>query len=288
MKKQVIYKTRGHRADIGPIELYRLLSNNYVDHVGHFVFLDYAPPFVHKNKMVVNDDMAHPHRGIATLTYVLNGEEEHFDSRGNHVTVHSGGTLWMKAGNGIIHNGTINADSKSDGKLNHSFQFWINLPAINKKENPEIMALQANELPIVHLEDQAGSLKVVVGEYGGKASRIPTYAKQYLYHIRLSEGKRFIFSAEEGLEYAVFLPAQDIHINDNTYHAGDLIGFDNKEGNIEFVNNLETEAEFILFGGEKYIEPYVAQGPYVMNTREEIKEAHKDYMSGKYGKIIYN
>ena len=70
MKKQVIYKTRGHRADIGPIELYRLLSNNYVDHVGHFVFLDYAPPFVHKNKMVVNDDMAHPHRGIATLTYV--------------------------------------------------------------------------------------------------------------------------------------------------------------------------------------------------------------------------
>jgi redox-sensitive bicupin YhaK (pirin superfamily) len=288
MKKQVVYKTRGHRADIGPIEIYRLISNKHVDHIGHFVFLDYIPPFVHKTPMKVSDDFAHPHRGIATLSYILTGEEEHFDSIGNYEKIHSGDVLWMKSGNGIVHNGTVNPDSKIGGKLMHGFQFWINLPAKHKKENPEIMALQSEELPLLQLPDNAGTLKVVIGEDAGQASKIPTYAKQYLYHIKINTGKTLTLPTEGGLEYAAFLPQHDLTINDTKYHSGDLVGFDDKEGDIEFINHSEYEIEFILFGGEKYTEPYVAHGPYVMNTRTEIQEAHNDYMSGKYGKIKYS
>ncbi len=288
MKKQVVYKTRRHRADIGPIEIYRLISNKHVDHIGHFVFLDYIPPFVHKTPMKVSDDFAHPHRGIATLSYILTGEEEHFDSIGNYEKIHSGDVLWMKSGNGIVHNGTVNPDSKIGGKLMHGFQFWINLPAKHKKENPEIMALQSEALPLLQLPDNAGTLKVVVGEVAGLASKIPTYAKQYLYHIKINTGKTLTLPTEGGLEYAAFLPQHDLTINDTKYHSGDLVGFDDKEGDIEFINHSEYEIEFILFGGEKYTEPYVAHGPYVMNTRAEIQEAHNDYMSGKYGKIKYS
>lgn len=288
MKKQVAYKTRGHRADIGPIQIYRLISNNYADHIGHFVFLDYIPPFVHKTPMKVSDDFAHPHRGIATLSYILTGEEEHFDSIGNYKKLHSGDVLWMKSGNGIVHNGTVNPDSNIGGKLIHGFQFWINLPAKHKKENPEIMALQSKELPLLTLPENAGTLKVVVGEYAGQSSKIPTYAKQYLYHIKINAGKTFTLPTQDGLEYAAFLPQHDLTINDTKHHAGDLVGFDDKGGDIEFVNNMDYEVEFILFGGEKYTEPYVAHGPYVMNTRAEIQEAHNDYMSGKYGKVIYS
>lgn len=287
MKKQVIYQTRGYRADIGPIEIYRLVSNNYVGHVGHFVFLDYIPPFMLPQRQL-NPDGAHPHRGIATLTYSLNGEFEHFDSRGHRGTIHSGGVQWMKAGNGIIHNEAPGPDSKTGGKLMHGFQFWTNLPAVEKKKNPEYMALQSEELPLLPLADNAGTLKVVVGEYDGQASKIPTYAKQYLYHIRLNAGKKWIFSTENGLEYATFLPQHDLVINDKGYHQGDLIGFDDKGGDIVFSNNSEVEAEFIVFGGEKYTEPFVAYGPFVMSTKEEIKEAHNDYMSGKYGKMVYH
>lgn len=287
MKKQVLYKTRGHRADIGPIEIHRLVSNNYVSHVGHFVFLDYISPFMLPAKQI-NTDAAHPHRGIATLTYILNGEAEHYDSRGHRGTVYSGGVQWMKAGNGIIHNEAIGPDTKTSGKLMHGFQFWMNLPAEEKKKNPDYMALQTEDLPLLQLDNNAGTLKVVVGEYGRQASKIPTYANQYLYHIRLNPGSKFIFSTENNLEYAAFLPQSDLVINDKEYHLGDLIGFDDKGGEIEFKNNIESEAEFILFGGEKYTEPFVAHGPFVMSTREEIQIAHDDYMNGKYGKVIYS
>lgn len=287
MRKEVIYKTRGHRSDIGPIEIYRLVSNNYVSHVGHFVFLDYIPPFMLPAKRL-NPDAAHPHRGIATITYSLSGELDHFDSKGHRGTIHSGGVQWMKAGNGIIHNEAPGPDTKTGGKLMHGFQFWVNLPAKIKKEKPEYMALQAEELPLLQLNDNAGTLKVIVGEYGGQVSKIPAYSKQYLYHIRLNAGKHFTMPTVDGLEYAIFLPQHDITINGKDYYMGDLIGFDNKGGVIEITNNIEADADIILFGGEKYTEPFVAQGPFVMNTQEEIQEAHNDYMGGKYGTISYN
>lgn len=287
MKKHAVYKTRGHRADIGSIEIYRLVSNNYASHVGHFVFLDYIPPFMLPGKHF-NPDAAHPHRGIATITYILNGEAEHFDSRGHRGTVHSGGVQWMKAGNGIIHNEVIGPDTRTGGKLLHGFQFWMNLPAEEKKKNPEYMALQAEELPLIQLADNAGTLKVVVGEYSGQTSRITTYTRQYLYHIQLNAGSKFIFPTENRLEYAVFLPQHNMIINDKEYNSDDLIGFDDHSGDIEFSNNSESEAEFILFGGEKYTEPFVAHGPFVMSTRAEIQMAHEDYMNGRYGKVIYS
>lgn len=286
MEKQIIYKTRGQRADIGPVEIYRLVSNNYVSHVGHFVFLDYIPPFMLAERRF-NPDAAHPHRGIATLTYSLNGEVEHYDSRGHLGTVHSGGVQWMKAGNGIIHNEVIGPDTKTGGKLMHGFQFWMNLPSREKRGNPDYLALQAENLPLIPLKNNAGTLKVVVGEYEGRQSEVPTYAQQYLYHITLNAGKTFSLSTFDQLEYAVFLPQHNVVINGNEYYHGDLIGFDDRVGDIVFSNQLEIAAELILFGGEKYTEPFVAQGPFVMNTREEIQQAYDDYLMGKYGTINY-
>ena len=288
MKKKIIYKINGHRADIGPFKITRLVSNSYVDHVGHFVFLDHIHPTELLEKRL-NPDAAHPHRGIATLTYVLSGEAEHFDSRQHKAIVHSGGVQWMNAGNGIIHNESVGPDTKKAGdKTLHGFQFWINLPSEQKKKNPSYMAIQSNELPLLPIENDAGTLKVVVGEYKGHASKIPLYSKLYLYHIHLKPGKQFTLSAQGGDEYACFPIQQPITINDELCEAGCLIGFDDNTGEIEFTNKLDKEVEFIVFGGEKYTEPYVAYGPFVMNTKQEIEQAYADYQSGKYGKMIYS
>src|SRR4051812_46941669 len=103
--RKISYKTRGHRADIGPYIIYRMVSNNYVETVGPFIFLDHIVPVKHspdEKRNVVNGTGAHPHRGIATLTYLINGEADHNDSKGHHALVRSGGAQWMKAGNGII------------------------------------------------------------------------------------------------------------------------------------------------------------------------------------------
>ena len=79
----------------------------------------------------------------------------------------------------------------------HGFQFWMNLPAKIKSENPEYLALQADELPLIKLGDNAGSIKVVDGEYEGQSSSIPTYSKQFLFHIRLNGGKQFTLPTDK-------------------------------------------------------------------------------------------
>ncbi len=287
LKKQITFSEKGHRSSVAGTTIFHYLPNPHTYHVGHFIFLDYIPPFTRKEKMLPNTGFAHPHRGIATITYILNGEAEHYDSRGHRAKVHSGGVQWMKAGNGIIHDETMNADSKTTNPLNHGFQFWVNLPAKIKKENPDYMAIQSEELPLIPIENNGGWLKVVVGEYNGFQSNIPTYAKQYLYHIHLKKGKQFQFATENGLDYALFNLQHAVIVNEKEVHAGNLIGFDDKNGIIEIVNNSGSNADVLLFGGEKYTEPFVAYGPFVMSTEEEIRIAYADYQNGKYGKIIY-
>jgi redox-sensitive bicupin YhaK (pirin superfamily) len=135
MKKGTSFSTQGQRADIGDLTINRILPNRYADAVGPFVFLDHIVPKLQPADMDSGTG-AHPHRGIATLSYIIEGEDEHFDSAGNYAKVHSGGVQWMKAGNGIVHDETLNVDSHTDTNRTHAFQFWINLPAKNKAEKP--------------------------------------------------------------------------------------------------------------------------------------------------------
>jgi redox-sensitive bicupin YhaK (pirin superfamily) len=289
MKKLISFSAQGHRADIGDIIIYRILPNRYANAVGPFVFLDHVAPVKHppgKPRMKEGTG-AHPHRGIATLTYVLSGEGEHFDSRGNHAKVFSGGIQWMKAGNGIIHDETMNPDSRTGDPYIHGFQFWINLPSKVKKEDPEYLSVNANEIPVMQLSENGGWLKVIVGQYDNLVAKIPNYSRQYLYHIHLNEGKQFSLPTETGLEYAVFLPQHKVTINDTAFDAGDFIEFDRNEGIIEIINTSASAADIILFGGENYAEPIVAHGPFVMNTVQEISAAYNDFHSGKYGEIAY-
>lgn len=284
MKKKISFSAKGNRADVGPITINRILPNRYANKVGPFVFLDHVAPVIkeaiHKNGMG-----AHPHRGIATLTYVMQGEEEHFDSAGNYAKIHSGGIQWMKAGNGIIHDGNMNYDTQTDSKLIHGFQFWINLPSKNKAEKPAHLAIQANEVPQKTLPNESGWLKVVVGSYEELSSKIPNYSEQFLYHIQLEAGKQFSISMAEEIEVAAFLPTQNVTLNDTGFDAGEFVEFDRNAGEIEIKNTAGTAIDILLFGGEEYKERVVAEGPFVMNTQAEIAEAYIDFHAGKYGEM---
>lgn len=289
MLKQISFSSQGQRADIGHHKIYRILPNRYADAVGPFVFLDYIPPASPPEDKTAQKSGtgAHPHRGIATLTYLLSGEAEHFDSRGHHAKVSSGGAQWMKAGNGIVHDENVNPDSTTNEGLIHGFQFWINLPAKIKAETPEYLPLPADSIPKLELDDQSGWVKVIVGEYKTLKSNIPNYNKQFLFHLRLNPGKVFVLETEKGLEYAAFLPSNEALINTTRFEANEFIEFDRENGSIEVLNEGPAAIDVILFGGEHYPEPIVAKGPFVMNSELEIAEAYRDYYSGKYGEIEY-
>jgi redox-sensitive bicupin YhaK (pirin superfamily) len=284
MKKKSSFSTQGQRADIGDLVIYRMLANRYADAVGPFVFLDHIVPRI-QTKINKEGTGAHPHRGIATLTYILHGEDEHFDSAGNYARVHSGGVQWMNAGNGILHDETLNYDSKTDSKLVHALQFWINLPSNIKAEKPAYLAIQSDEVPYKRLENDGGWIKVIVGNYEDLASKIPNYSEQFLYHIHIEAGKNFTIFIDEKIEVAAFLPSKNTMLNDTEFQAGDFIEFDRSAGEIVIENKLEEATDIMLFGGESYTEPIVAEGPFVMNSSSEIADAYRDFYAGEYGKI---
>ena len=115
-----------------------------------------------------------------------------------------------------------------------------------------------------------------------------SFALKYLtipnssYHIRLEPGKSFTISMGEKVEVAAFLPAL---LNGVEFQAGEFVEFDRNASEITIENNLAKATDILLFGGEHYSEPIVAEGPFVMNSQAEIGEAYRDYFAGKYGEI---
>ena len=287
MKKKTSFTTKGNSAAVGPLSIQRMLPNRYANKVGPFVFLDYIAPVV-KETITQNGIGAHPHRGIATLTYILQGEVEHFDSAGNEAIIRSGGAQWMKAGNGIIHDENLNYDSQTESKFIQGFQFWINLPAKNKAEKPAHIAIQASEVPQKTLPNNDGRIKIIVGNYQELSSKIPNYAEQFLYHIQLKAGKEFTIEMADNIEVAAFLPMQNVTLNDTEFQKGEFVEFDRIAGEIEIKNTSPTTIDILLFGGEEYTEPMVAEGPFVMNSQAEIANAYRDFYTGKYGEIKIN
>lgn len=284
MKKQTSFSSQGQRADIGPLQIQRILPNRYADAVGPFVFLDYVAPAI-KETITKNGMGAHPHRGIATLTYILQGEVEHFDSAGNTGKIYSGGMQWMKAGNGIIHDENFNYDSQTDSKYIQGFQFWLNLPAKNKAEKPAHIAIQATEVPQKEIADKGCWIKVLIGNYEELLSKIPNYSEQFLYHVHIGANKSFSIKFENKIEVAAFLPTHNTTINDTEFRKGDFVEFDRNEGEIEIKNTSNVAIDILFFGGETYTESIIAEGPFVMNTEAEIADAYRDFFAGKYGEI---
>lgn len=286
MQKKISFSNTAHSSSVGGAPISRFLPNRSTQAVGPFILLDQAGPMKIKNGESGGTG-SHPHRGIATLTYAITGEIEHFDSLGNHALVSSGGVQWMNSGNGIVHDERSKASGDSNQKELYAFQFWINLPSKIKAEKPEYLPVQAEEVPEKQLAEEAGFVRVIVGSYQELSSKIPTYSKQFLFHIVLNSGKKFSMDFSQKLEVAAVLPTASAIINAESFLPGELIAFDKEAGVVEIENLSDETMDILLFGGEKYREPMVSQGPFVMNSREDVALAYKDYTNGKYGEIQY-
>ncbi|MBC7829748.1 MAG: pirin family protein [Chitinophagaceae bacterium] len=289
MNKQIVFTGTGHKHQILGMQISNFLPNKHTQAIGHFVFLDYNPAKVYKPQKPRAPDgsFAHPHRGIATFTYVTHGEFEHYDSMGHHETVAEGGAQWMKAGNGIVHDEDFSQSFQQRGGMGGGLQFWINLPADVKKEDPEYMPLQATDFHKIMLPGDAGFLKILIGTYEDKTSKVKTYADQLMYHLQLNPGKEFLLNANSNFDYAAFTITGNLRIINTEFSEGNLIVFGGEGDAIKLENHSSQPADIILFGGEPYTENIVAQGPFVMNSRQEIAEAYVDYKAGRYGTIKY-
>ncbi len=288
IKQKIRFSLQGQSAQLGEIEVQRVLPNEFARAIGPFVFIEhflsYKAPLNGLHKGIV-DNRSNPCRGIATLTYILAGEVEHWDSIGNHVKLNSGGVHWTNAGKGIVYHEAVMPELQVYHPDVSVVRFWVNLPSKEKSGKPDYFSLQSNNIPKKELEGIAGWIRILTGEYGNAMANIPCCSKEFLYHIHLEAEKQFSITTDQTIEYAVFLPSDKAVVNDTEFQAGKLIAFTSDGEIIEINNSSETAIDIMLFGGRPYNEPIISDGFFVMNTPHEITQAYNDYYDGKYGQI---
>ena len=293
MKKVIAFKYEGQPEQVGFVPIIRSLPNRYIDTIGHFTLLDQMPyrdfPTDELNDAVesMKGNFAHPHRGIATFSYLINGSLTHYDSAGHKGTIHDGGIQWMKAGNGIIHDEHMIPSTDEDTTPQFGMQIWINLPARIKAENPEYMAIQGEDVPEVILSDDRGKVRVLIGELENKVSQIPTYSELFLYHLILNPGQSHSLTIDRDHESALAVVRGKATVNSESLTQSEMVIFGDKDEEIHIENTSETPIDVLIMGGEPYTEPIEFGGPFVMNSRQEVVQAYADYNAGKYGTIEY-
>jgi len=222
---------------------------------------------------------AHPHRGFETVTYLIDGHMLHEDHLGNRGDLKSGGVQWMTAGRGIVHS---EMPQQERGRM-RGFQLWINLPAREKMKPAGYRDLQPEEIPAVPLAE-GGRAKVIAGALaqGGKAipGPIQGLSTEALYlDVELPAGARFSQPIPPAHNAFVYPFEGSVTIGGRTLaaHSAGVLG----PGERLEATAGEQGARFLLLAGRPLGEPVVQYGPFVMNTREEIEQAIRDYQSGE-------
>jgi len=220
----------------------------------------------------------HPHRGIETITYVLAGTVEHGDSMGNRGVIGAGDVQWMTAGSGIIHQEMPKGDAV--GRM-HGFQLWANLPASLKMTAPRYQEVKAADIPEVN-EVNGVNVRIVCGEYGGVKGPVSSIAAEPVYlDVYVPPGLQKIIAVDSLRNAFAYVFAGEGKFGDSSgVENRSLICFG--DGDEVAVQAGGDGIRFLLVSGRPLREPVAWQGPIVMNTREELRQAFEELDTGTF------
>ncbi len=221
----------------------------------------------------------HPHRGIETVTYMLEGEFEHEDSTGAKGRMSSGDVQWMKTGSGIIHS---EMPAMSGGRL-HGFQLWINMPAKLKMSKPDYIYIDSDKMSIYKDEDM--KVKVIAGKFKNAEGPVKGHNVEPVYFdVNLNKEKEFNFKLPLTHNTFVYLINGEIKISNGNHEnvkGSTLILLTKGE---ELKIRAKTDTKFLVISGKPINEEIARGGPFVMNTKSEILQAVQDYHNGTFVK----
>ncbi len=232
----------------------------------------------------------HPHRGIETVTYLLEGKVEHEDSEGNRGTIYPDELQWMTAGSGIYHQEMPRPIDKKDGtayiRLNRDsvfgFQLWVNLPSGLKMSTPTYRSVKPQNVAAVDL-DSGGSVKVIAGkyrQYEGALSFSSPVNPLYM-DVKLEPGSEFKLGSLQGFTTIIYPFMGSGYVNGarfESYRAYVL----SKDGDELNVKAGELGSRFLLFAGRPIQEPIAWYGPIVMNTQDQLEQAFMELRNGNF------
>lgn len=249
-----------------------------------FLLLDHAGPAIFEPTNGKRGVGSHPHRGFETVTIVYSGEVAHRDSTGGGGLIGPGDVQWMTAGAGILHEEFHGeAFARSGGALEMA-QLWVNLPAEAKTTPPRYQAITNASIPAVDLADQAGSLRVIAGEFEGHEGPANTFTPLDVWDVRLKAGATVSLPLREGWVSALAVLRGTLLVNgEKIARESQLVALERAGSGVTIEANRDTIV--LVLAGAPIDEPLVGYGPFVMNSEAEIKQAIDDFNTGRFGQI---
>jgi quercetin 2,3-dioxygenase len=215
----------------------------------------------------------HPHRGMQTVTLVLEGAIEHRDHTGAHGVLHPGDVQWMTAGHGVLH-----SEMPYGGTTAHTLQLWLNLPARMKMIPARYQDQRLADVPVRAIE--GGEVRVYAGRSGAVTHPHGSDWPMRLLEIRMKKGARLTQEVEPKDRGFVYVLEACAQVGGQMLGKGQVGWFEPGEGE-ELAIEAAEDFRALLFAGEPIEEPVVAYGPFVMSTRQEIVQAFEDYQAGE-------
>lgn len=272
--------------DMGGIMVKQALPTNSVSQVDPFLLLHHGSfKFTDRSPAIHQGIGPHPHRGFTPVTFVIEGEVHHRDSRGNNQVAQKGEVQWMHAGAGIIHSERPSQELAERKGRQEVIQLWINSPADKKMIVPKYQYIAKENIPMFFSGDKKISNKLIAGEYNGLYGKIRTESDLLIIWSNANAGGSQSFEMPQGFNAMLYVVRGDLRITGfGKVEGQNLVVLEELGESIEV--SAEMETEFLILTGAPINEKVVQQGPFVMNTETQIMEAMRDYQMGKMGVLI--
>ena len=242
--------------------------------VGPFVFFDQMGPVTLAAGRGL-DVRPHPHIGLATVTYLFDGEIDHRDSLGSVQRIRPGEVNWMTAGRGIVHSERTPPERRKAPARNFGLQIWVALPREDEEMEPGFVHFPADALPSI--DDKNFDLKVVAGTLLGKRSPVPVRSPMFYADVRLPAGGRFALPAEHD-ERAAYVVEGSVEVDGRAFGPGQMLVFDGKD---EIVLAAAALARLVVLGGTS-LGPRRLWWNFVASDPARIEQAAADWEAGRF------
>lgn len=250
-----------------------------------FLLLDYAAPHQFPAGSEKRGVGGHPHKGFETVTIAYQGELEHRDSSGGGGKIGAGDVQWMTAGSGVVHEEFHSRDFTREGGTLQMAQLWVNLRAQDKKAPARYQTVLKSQIPTVNLPNDAGTVRVIAGEFDGRKGPAKTFTPINLWDVNLRSGKTAELPLPDGHTSTFLVVSGEVTVNgESPAVEGDLAIFHRGGHGISIT--AKSDAKLLVMDGEPIAEPIVGHGPFVMNSRAEIQQAFEDYQLGRMGELV--
>ena len=214
------------------------------------------------------------------MTIVYQGEVEHKDTAGHSGKVGPGDVQWMTAARGVLHEEKHSVDFTKRGGPLEMVQLWVNLPAKDKMSAPRYQEIVKRSIPIVDLPEDAGTARVIAGEFAGVNGPAKTFTPVSLLDLRVKAGSDVRIPVVDGYNALLLVTRGVLKTSGETISAPELAIFE-RYGD-ELVLTAEGDAAALLMTGQPIEEPVVGAGPFVMNSETEIRKAFEDFRAGRF------